>query len=101
MRAADARTVRLHEETLTYNGGYMYEPWPGHLKLPITSLFVDRNIKCGYSFSKLERAEHFDTKFSESGEIFCFATKPHHLDYSNSIYNADLSNAASKEANTI
>ena len=65
MRAADARTVRLHEETLTYNCGYMYmnEPLPCHFKLPITSLFVDRNIKCGYSFSKLERAEHFETKF--------------------------------------
>ena len=51
MRAADARTVRLHEETLTYNGGYIYEPWAGHFKCLITSLFVDRSIKCGYSFS--------------------------------------------------
>ena len=51
MRAADVRTVRLHEVTLTYNGGYMYEPWPGHFKLLITSLFVDRNMECGYSFS--------------------------------------------------
>ena len=40
------------EEALTYNGGkYMYKPWRDHLKLPITSLFVNRNIKCGYSFS--------------------------------------------------
>ena len=40
MRAADARTVCLHEEALTYNGGNMYmnEPWPCHFKLPKTSL---------------------------------------------------------------
>ena len=50
MRAADACTVHLHLEKLMYNGGYMYEPWPSHFKLPITSLFVVRNIKRGYSF---------------------------------------------------
>ena len=40
IRATDARTVHLHEETLAYNDGYMYETWPGCLKLPTTSLFV-------------------------------------------------------------
>ena len=58
MHAADARMVHLHEERLTYNGHM--ELWPGHPKLNITLLFVGRNIKCGYSISKLERAEHFD-----------------------------------------
>ena len=33
MRAADARTVRLHEETLNYNGGYMYMNGHGHVTL--------------------------------------------------------------------
>ena len=48
MRAAEARTVRLLTPD---NNGYMCEPRPGHFKLPITSLFVVKNIKCGYSFS--------------------------------------------------
>ena len=41
MRPAGARMVRLHERMLTEtdNGGYMYEPWPCHFKLPITSFF--------------------------------------------------------------
>ena len=76
MRAADARTVRLHEETLTCNDGYMYEPWPGHLKLPITSLFVDKNIKCGFlvflvrtSGTLLNQIEHIRRNF-----LFCNKT---------------------------
>ena len=32
----------------------------GHFQLAITSLFMVRNIKCGYSFSKLGRAEHVE-----------------------------------------
>ena len=40
-RDADLRTVRLRRKTMTC----------GLFKLPITSLFVVRNIKCGYSFS--------------------------------------------------
>ena len=31
----------------------------------ITSLFMVRNIKCGYSFSWLERAEYFETKLEQ------------------------------------
>ena len=38
---ADAHTVHLQQKTMT----------GGLFKLPITSLFVVRNIKCGYSFS--------------------------------------------------
>ena len=38
-----------------------------------------RNIKCGYSFSQLERAEHLGPKLSRFCEIICFATKPHRL----------------------
>ena len=39
---------------------------------PITLLFMVRNIKCGYLFSLLEQAEHFETKkLSRFGEIFC------------------------------
>ena len=40
-RDADARAVRLRRKTMA---GRLF-------KLPITSLFVVRNIKCGYSFS--------------------------------------------------
>ena len=40
-RDADARTVCLRRKTMAC----------GLFKLPITSLFVVRNIKCGYSFS--------------------------------------------------
>ena len=40
----DARGIRLRN-----NGGYVV--WFGHFKIPITSLFVVRNIKRGYSFS--------------------------------------------------
>ena len=43
-RDADAHTVRLRWKTMT--GGH------GLFKLTITSLFVVRNIKCWYSFSK-------------------------------------------------
>ena len=45
MRNADARTVRSRQETFNTNGGF------GDFKLQITSLFISRNIKCGYSFS--------------------------------------------------
>ena len=53
----------------------MYEPWPDHFKLPIASLFMGRNIKCGYSFSKLERAEHFETKIEQIRRNFLFCNK--------------------------
>ena len=43
-RDADACTVRLRWKTMA----------GGLFKLPITSLFVVRKIKCGYSFSYLE-----------------------------------------------
>ena len=53
MREFDARTVRLRER-----GDDNFEmadtcimPWPGHFDLNKTSLFVVRNVKCGYSFS--------------------------------------------------
>ena len=49
MREADAHTVRLRQETFNNNGGH--EAWFGHFLLPITALFMVRNIKCGYSFS--------------------------------------------------
>ena len=44
-----------------------------HLRSPITSLFMVRNIKYVYSFSKLH------VKLSRLREIFCFATKSHCL----------------------
>ena len=43
-RNADVLTVRLRRKTMS----------DGLFKLPITSLFVVRNIKFVYSFSKLE-----------------------------------------------
>ena len=49
----------------------------GDFKLQITSLFMVRNIKCGYSFSYLGREEHVETKFERIWRNFHFATKPH------------------------
>ena len=33
---------------------------------PVTFLLVDKNTKCGYSFSKQDRKEHFGTKIMVS-----------------------------------
>ena len=49
MRNADARTVRSRQETFNSNGGH--DALFGDFKLQITSLFMVRNMKCGYSFS--------------------------------------------------
>ena len=49
MRNADARTVRSSQETFNSNGGH--DARFCDFKLQITSLFMVRNIKCGYSFS--------------------------------------------------
>ena len=49
MRNIDARTVRSRQETFNSNGGH--DAWFGVFKFQITSLFMVRNIKCGYSFS--------------------------------------------------
>ena len=49
MRNADARTVRSRLETFNSNGGH--DAWFGDFKFQITSFFMVRNIKCGYSFS--------------------------------------------------
>ena len=43
LRDADAPTVRLRGKTFINNGGYKHDL--------VTSLFVIRNIKCGYTFS--------------------------------------------------
>ena len=45
------------------------------LHLHITSLFVVRNIKCGYSFSKFEREKHFEIKIEQITRNFWFCTK--------------------------
>ena len=47
----DAPTVHFCQEILYeyYNGGN--EEWFGNFKLAITSLFMVRNIRRGYSFS--------------------------------------------------
>ena len=47
----------------------------GDFKLQITSLFIVRNIKCGYSFSKLGREEQVDTKFKSIRRNFLFCIK--------------------------
>ena len=47
----------------------------GHFQLPITSLFMIRTIKCGYSFSKLGRAEHVETKFERIRRNFLVCIK--------------------------
>ena len=56
MRNADARTVCSRKEKFNSNGGH--DTRFGDFKLQITSMFMVRNIKCGYSFSKLGREEH-------------------------------------------
>ena len=73
MRNADARTVRSRQETFNSNGGH--EAWFSHFQLPITSLFMVRNIKCGYSFSYLGWAEHFETKFERIRRNFLVCIK--------------------------
>ena len=49
MRKEDAHTVRSRQETFNSNGGH--DTSFGDFNLKITSLFMVRNIKCGYSFS--------------------------------------------------
>ena len=47
----------------------------GHFQLPITSLFMVRNIKCGFSFSQLGRAEHVETKLGQIRRNFLVCIK--------------------------
>ena len=42
--------------------------------MPVTFLLVDKNTKCGYSFSKLDRQEYFGNELSRSADIFTFST---------------------------
>ena len=63
MLNADVHTVRSRQETLNSNGGH--EALFGHFQLPITSLFMVRNIMCGYSFNYLGQDEHIETKFEQ------------------------------------
>ena len=49
MRKTDARMVRSSGSFSIANDGS--EPQFGRVKVPITLLFVDETIKCGYSFS--------------------------------------------------
>ena len=67
MRNADAHTVRSHQETFNSNSGY--DAWFGDFKLQITSLFMVKNIKCGYSFSELGREEHVEAKFEHQNNL--------------------------------
>ena len=73
MQNADACMVRSHQETFNSNGGH--DVLFGDLKLQITSLFIVRNIKCGYSFSYLGQEEHVDTKFEQISRNFLFCIK--------------------------
>ena len=43
------------------------------LQTPITFLFVDKNMKCGYAFSQLEHKEYFGTKLFGFAKIFGFS----------------------------
>ena len=49
MRKTEGRTVRSSESLSIANDGS--EPQFGLVKVPITLLFVDETIKCGYAFS--------------------------------------------------
>ena len=50
------------------------------VKEPITLLFVDETIKCGYLF--LERAEHFETNIERFfTKCFVLPKPQHHLCY--------------------
>ena len=42
------------------------------IQTPITPLFMNENIKCGYSFSWLERKEQCGTKIIRVFKIFLF-----------------------------
>ena len=41
---------------------------------PVIFLLVDKNKKCWYSLSSLDRKENFGTKLSGFAEIFTFST---------------------------
>ena len=70
MRKTDARTVRSSGSLSIANDGS--EPQFGRVKVPITLLFVDEPIKCGYSFF-WNQLNILRTKLSGFGEKFCFA----------------------------
>ena len=74
MRKIDARTVRSSGSLSIANDGS--KPQFYRVKVPITLLFVDETIKCGYSFSSLERVEHFETKIERfwRNVLFCLKT---------------------------
>ena len=64
----------------------MCEPWPGHFKLPIISLVVVRNIKCGYSFSRYflfcnKTASSTETPFTMLISATLQAKKPEKFDF--------------------
>ena len=50
----------------------VYKVWFCHFQIPITLLFVVRNIKCGYSFSK---QNNLRPKLSRLEKKNCFATQ--------------------------
>ena len=74
MSKTDARMVRSSGSLSIANDGS--KPQFGRVKVPTTHLFVDETIKCGYSFSELERAEHFETKIERFWRnlLFCLKT---------------------------
>ena len=73
MHNADAHMVHSRLEMFNSNGGH--DTGFGDFKLQITSLFMVRNIKCGYSFSKFGREEHVVTKFERIWQNFLFCNK--------------------------
>ena len=70
MRTAVVGTVPSRQETFNSNGGH--EARFGHFQLPITPLFMVRNMKSGYSFSYLVREELVETKFEPIWRNFLF-----------------------------
>ena len=48
---------------------------------PNNFIVYGQKQKCGYMFSLLEQAEHFETKKSRLGEIFSFEANTRHLQH--------------------
>ena len=66
--------IPLHQETFSDNGGY--EEWFDHFQLPITLLFMVRNMWV-LVYSSKNKQNTFRLNLSRIGKTFCFATKPH------------------------
>ena len=65
--------VLLHEEMLTYNGEYMYEPWPG----PNNFIICDQKHKVWVLVFLVRREEHFEIEIEQIRRKFSVLQQNH------------------------